>query len=74
MTFAQQKQLVRTGWVAPGAVETITDDQSEDVRWENWKAKGRADDVRFQRRLRTVVIDVAAVIALGSAFWLAFQS
>ena len=46
---------------------------SESERWDNWTAKGRADDVRFRHRLRMVAIDVAAVVALGAALWFAVQ-
>lgn len=50
--------------VAMGAAE---------LRWREWKAKGRADDLRFRRRLRTVVVDLVAVAAVGGAIWSAFQ-
>ena len=46
---------------------------SESERWDSWRAKGRADDVRYRRRLRMVLIDVAAAVAIGGAIWLAFQ-
>ena len=46
---------------------------SEIERWDSWRAKGRADDLRFRRRLRMVVIDVAAAVAFGGAIWFAFQ-
>lgn len=45
---------------------------SEGERWDSWRAKGRADDSRFRRRLRMVVIDVAAIVAFGGAIWFAF--
>jgi len=45
----------------------------ENERWDSWRAKGRADDLRFRRRLRRVAIDVAAAIAFGGALWFAFQ-
>ena len=51
----------------------MSDQESEDWRWRQWKAKGRADDLRFRRRLRTIVDDGAAVVAIGGAFWFAFQ-
>jgi len=44
----------------------------DDARWRQWQAKGRADDLRFRGRLRTVVIDVAAVIVIAGALWFAF--
>ena len=47
--------------------------EAEDLRWREWKARGRADDVRFRRRLRTVVVDSAAVIALCGALWYALK-
>ena len=60
-----------------GAVTVVKDVidvamESEDSRWRQWKANGRADDLRFRRRLRMVLIDVAAVIAIGGALWFAF--
>lgn len=47
--------------------------ESEDTRWENWRAKGRAEDRRFRRGLRVVMVAGAAAIALGGALWFAFQ-
>jgi hypothetical protein len=61
MTIAQQNLGV--------LVEPI---ESEDARWRQWKARGRADEARFRRRLKTVVIYVAAVAALGGALWFVF--
>lgn len=46
---------------------------SEDTRWADWKAKGRAEDWRFRRTLRMVFLDLAAIVALGGAVWFAFQ-
>jgi hypothetical protein len=46
--------------------------ESEDSRWRQWKAKGRADDLRFRRLLKTVLVDVAAVVMIGGALWFAF--
>lgn len=43
--------------------------ESEDTRWREWKRKGHDDDARFRRRLRTVVVDAAAIFALGGALW-----
>lgn len=51
----------------------IAQTQSEDARWNQWKAKGRAEDVRSRRRLKTVVVDLAAVTAFVAAVWFAFQ-
>ena len=47
------------------------DGGSEDARWRQWKMKGRDDDARFQRRLRAVIINVAAIVAIGGALWFA---
>jgi len=47
------------------------DGVSEDARWRQWKMKGRTDDARFQRRLKAVIINVAAVAAIGGALWFA---
>lgn len=47
---------------------------SEGERWDSWRGRGRADDVRFRLRLRTVAIDIAAAAVLGIALWFAFQS
>ena len=46
--------------------------ESEDSRWRQWKAKGRADDLRFRRALKTVLVDVAAVVTIGGALWFTF--
>lgn len=48
-----------------------TDSESEDGRWRQWKRKGREEDARFRRRVRTVLVDVAGVVALGGALWFA---
>lgn len=57
-----------------GAVTVVIDViDSEDARWREWKQKGRDDDARFRRRLRTVIADVAAVAAFAGALWFAFQ-
>jgi hypothetical protein len=61
MTLAQQKLVV--------LVEPI---ESEDARWRRWKAKGRADEARFRQKLRTVLVDVVGIAALGGAMWLAY--
>ena len=53
-------------------LKTVT--ASDSVRWRQWKAAGRADDLKFRRRLTAVVLDGAAVIALGGAIWFTFQS
>ena len=46
---------------------------SESERWDSWRAKGRADDLRFRRRFRMVAIGVAAAVAFGGAISFAFQ-
>ena len=51
----------------------MSDQESEDLRWRQWKAKGREDHLRFRRKLRTVIVDGAAVAAFGGALWFAFQ-
>ena len=48
-----------------------TDRESEDGRWREWKRKGREEDKRFRRRVRTVLVDVAGLVALGGALWFA---
>ena len=48
-----------------------TEGESEDGRWREWKRKGRDDETRFRRRLRTVFVDVAGVAAFGGALWFA---
>lgn len=45
----------------------------ETERWDSWRAKGRADDLRYRHRLRLVAIDVAATVALGGAIWFGIQ-
>ena len=54
-------------------VEVTSVDETEEVRWRQWKAKGRADDLRFRRTVRTVVVDGLAIIALGGAVWYGLQ-
>lgn len=68
LDIAQPVAIAATG---ERTVEAIA--LSEDARWDRWKAKGRADDLRFHRRLKTLVVDGAAVIAFGGALWFAFQ-
>lgn len=51
----------------------VSDLAMEDVRWGLWRARGRADDLRFRRKLRSILADLTAVIALGGALWFAFQ-
>jgi hypothetical protein len=46
-------------------------DEISDARWRQWKMQGRDDDARFQRRLKAVIINVAAVAAIGGALWFA---
>ena len=46
--------------------------ESEDMRWRQWQAKGRAADTRFRRLARTIFVDVAGVAAVGAALWFAF--
>lgn len=62
-----------------GAVANMSDASSlavsvpsESERWDSWRAKGRADDSRFRRRLRMLAVDVAAIVAFGGAIWFAF--
>ena len=57
--------------VAQGAA--IVQPLPEGARWNQWKAKGRADDAKFRRRLRMVIIDVGAVVAFSGAVWFALQ-
>lgn len=52
-----------------GAQHSSTDSESEDGRWREWKRKGRDEDTLFRRRVRTVLVDVAGVVALGGALW-----
>lgn len=58
----------------PGVIQpAIVDEASNDARWRAWQLKGREDEARFRRRLRTVLIDAAAVAALAGAVWFGFQ-
>jgi len=50
----------------------MTDAPSEDARWQAWKAKGRADDLRSGRRLKTVVIALAGIAAVVGALVVGF--
>ena len=54
------------------SVVDISGADSDELRWRQWQAKGRADAVRFRGRLQTVLLDVTAVIAVAGAVWLAF--
>ena len=54
-------------------VEVIAVNESADARWRQWQAKGRADEARFRRSVKTVLVDVAGVVALGAALWFASQ-
>lgn len=47
-------------------------EMSEDARWRAWKMKGRNDEARFRERLKNGIVDLAAVVALAGALWLAF--
>jgi len=51
----------------------IAEKQAEDARWKQWKAKGRAENVSFRRRLNMVVIALAAVAAFAGVTWFAIQ-
>lgn len=57
------------GSATAGAQRGSTDSESEDGRWREWKRKGRDEDTLFRRRVRTVLVDVAGVVALGGALW-----
>ena len=59
---------------SPTVTQATTASGDENARWLEWKRKGREEDARFQRRLRTVLGDVAGVAALGGALWFASVS
>ena len=44
----------------------MMDALSEDARWNAWKAKERADDLRSRRRLKTVTVGLAGAAAAGA--------
>lgn len=50
----------------PAAALVMTSDLVDEVRWTEWKARGRADRLQTARRMRVV----AALVALGLAGWL----
>ncbi len=52
--------------------EVAADVAAEDARWRQWKLKGRNDDARFRRRLKTVVGTVTAVLAVAGTLWFAY--
>lgn len=74
LTAAMNNPLAASavGMQHAGVEPSLADHASEDARWRQWKVKGRADDARFGRRVRTIVVDAAAVVALGGALWFAF--
>jgi hypothetical protein len=51
----------------------VADAAAQELRWQQWKTKGRNDDAQFRRRLRTILVDAVAVAFLGGAVWFAFQ-
>ncbi|HEX7281951.1 MAG TPA: hypothetical protein VF239_07845 [Vicinamibacterales bacterium] len=51
----------------------IAEKQSEDARWKQWKAKGRAESVSFRRRLNMIVITLAAITAFAGVTWFAIK-
>ena len=57
--------VTQAGSIAPGP------NTSEDERWREWQYKGRYDDARFRRKLRTVLVDGAGVAAVAGAVWFA---
>jgi hypothetical protein len=46
---------------------------TQDLRFQAWQARGRADDARFRSRLTTAAIDVAAILAVAGAVWFGLQ-
>jgi hypothetical protein len=51
--------------------QVSTDRESEDGRWREWKRKGREEETQFRHTVRTVLVDVAGVVAVGGALWFA---
>lgn len=49
-------------------------EDAEEVRWRRWKAKGRKDEARFRRRMKTVVVGIAAVVAVGGTLWFTYTA
>ena len=58
--------------IETAVLEIAGSEDSDEARWRQWKMKGRNDDARFRQRLKTVIVDLAAVVAVGSALWFAY--
>lgn len=52
---------------------TRAEEASEGERWRQWKRKGRDEDAQFNKRLRTVLVAAAALVAVAGASWFALQ-
>ena len=61
--------------IAPvsAGIQHTADSDSADARWRQWTQQGRADEARFRRKMRTVLVDVFGVVALGGAAWFVFE-
>jgi hypothetical protein len=73
--FATDHLTVQTAAAAEltGVFEpSRTDQPSEDARWRQWKTKAGDDEARSRRRLKVVVVDAAAALAIAGACWFAF--
>ena len=49
-------------------------EDADEVRWRRWKAKGRKDEARFRRKMKTVVVGLAAVLAFGGTLWFTYTA
>ena len=58
--------------IETAVVEFAGNEDPAEARWRQWKMKGRTDDARFRQRLKTVIIDLAAVAAIGGGLWFAY--
>ena len=58
--------------IETAVLEIAGNEDPAEARWRQWKMKGRADDARFRHRFNTVILDLAAVVAVGGALWFAY--
>lgn len=48
----------------------VRDAEFEQARWDEWKARGRADDLAMRRTMRLVALAIATIAVVGTTFWI----